>query len=69
MMLYLPHWLRRDTLENVYRHQWRVGDFVCWDNRTTMHLALDEFDPSERRRMLRATIQGEESGFFVQQVA
>ena len=52
--------------ENVYRHQWRVGDLVCWDNRTTMHLALGDFDPTERRRMLRATIQGEESGFIVQ---
>ena len=55
--------------ENVYRHQWRVGDLVCWDNRTTMHLALGDFDPTERRRMLRATIQGEESGFIVQQLA
>ena len=54
--------------ENVYRHQWRVGDLVCWDNRTTMHLALGDFDPSERRRMLRATIQGEKSGFIVQKV-
>ena len=54
--------------ENVYRHQWRIGDLVCWDNRTTMHLALSDFDPSERRHMLRATIQGEEPGFIVEQV-
>ena len=36
---------------------------------TTMYLALGEFDPPESRRMLRATIQGEELGFMVQQVA
>ena len=48
--------------ENVYRHQWRVGDLVCWDNRTTMHLALGDFDPTARRRMLRATVQGETTG-------
>ena len=51
--------------ENVYRHQWRVGDLVCWDNRTTMHLAIGDFDPSKRRRMLRATLQGEKSGFIL----
>lgn len=51
--------------ENVYRHQWRVGDLVCWDNRTTMHLALGDFDPSARRRMLRATVRGPKSGYVV----
>ena len=24
--------------ENVYRHVWRAGDLLCWDNRTTMHV-------------------------------
>ena len=41
--------------ENVYRHQW-ARDLV-WDNRTTMHLALGDFDPTARRRMLRATVR------------
>jgi alpha-ketoglutarate-dependent taurine dioxygenase len=51
--------------ENVYRHQWRVGDLVCWDNRTTMHLALGDFDESQPRRMLRTTLRGERSGYVV----
>ena len=51
--------------ENVYRHQWRVGDLVCWDNRTAMHLALGDFDPAEPRHMLRSTVQGEKSGYVV----
>lgn len=51
--------------DNVYRHQWREGDLVCWDNRTTMHLALADFDQSQPRHMLRATLLGEKSGFVV----
>jgi alpha-ketoglutarate-dependent 2,4-dichlorophenoxyacetate dioxygenase len=37
----------------VYRHTWRVGDFVIWDNRCTMHrgLAFDEREPRDLRRV------------------
>jgi len=52
--------------ENVYRHVWRPGDLVCWDNRTTMHVALTDFDQNQPRHMLRATIIGEPSGFVVE---
>lgn len=55
--------------ENVYRHRWRVGDLVCWDNRTTMHKALGDFDPAEPRHMLRTTLRGEKSGNVVEQAA
>jgi len=51
--------------ENVYRHVWRPGDLVCWDNRTTMHVALTDFDQNQPRHMLRATVVGEPSGFVV----
>lgn len=51
--------------ENVYRHNWREGDLVCWDNRTVMHIALADFDQNQPRHMLRATILGEDSGFVV----
>jgi len=36
----------------VYRHTWRPGDFVIWDNRCTMHrgLAFDESAPRDLRR-------------------
>ncbi len=51
--------------ENVYRHQWQEGDLVCWDNRTTMHMALADFDQSEPRHMLRATLIGEPSGYVI----
>ena len=42
---------------SVYRHQWRVGDLVLWDNRTTMH-KRDAFDASARRVMHRTQITG-----------
>jgi alpha-ketoglutarate-dependent 2,4-dichlorophenoxyacetate dioxygenase len=36
----------------VYRHRWRVGDLVIWDNRATMHRARP-FDDAQYRRELR----------------
>jgi taurine dioxygenase len=40
-----------------YRHRWRVGDLVLWDNRCTMH-RRDAFDPSSRRIMHRTQVKG-----------
>jgi taurine dioxygenase len=40
----------------TWRHQWRVGDLVLWDNRCTMH-RRDAFDPSARRVMHRTQIR------------
>ena len=51
--------------ENVYRHQWQVGDLLIWDNRTTMHVALADFDETKPRHMLRTTLLGEPSGYVV----
>ncbi len=44
----------------IYRHQWRPGDFVVWDNRCLLHRAT-EYDPATQKRVVRrATINGEE---------
>jgi taurine dioxygenase len=51
--------------ENVYRHRWQVNDLILWDNRTTMHMALADFDQAAPRHMLRTTLLGEPSGFVV----
>lgn len=48
--------------ENVYRHQWRSGDMILWDNRCTMHIALADYDENEPRVMYRTTLLGEASG-------
>jgi taurine dioxygenase len=46
----------------TYRHRWRQGDLLIWDNRCTIHLALGDYDPSEVRQMERTTIKGFPSG-------
>ena len=40
--------------ELVYRHKWRVGDLVMWDNQATMHRARP-FDDEKYPRDLRRT--------------
>ena len=39
----------------VYRHEWRSGDFVIWDNRATMHRARPYDDLKYRRELVRVT--------------
>jgi taurine dioxygenase len=51
--------------EFVYRHQWRQGDILIWDNRCTMHQALGDFDESQLRHMERTTVMGTPSGYVV----
>ena len=43
----------------TYRHHWRVGDLVMWDNRTTMHRAMPYELADDRRVLTRTTIIGE----------
>ena len=42
-----------------YRHQWRYGDWVIWDNRSVMHQANPDYDMSERRFLYRLMLKGE----------
>lgn len=46
----------------TYRHSWSKWDLVMWDNRSTMHLAPGDYDPSQVRRMFRTTLVGTPSG-------
>jgi len=46
-----------EKAEFVYRHVWRVGDLIVWDNRCSMH-ARDDFPSDQRRLMLRTTVKG-----------
>lgn len=45
--------------EFVYRHTWRVGDLLIWDNRCTMHRGRPYDEARHRRDMRRATIDDE----------
>jgi taurine dioxygenase len=42
-----------------YRHKWRHGDWVLWDNRSVMHQANGDYDMSERRYLYRLMLKGE----------
>lgn len=44
--------------EFLYRHHWRAGDLVMWDNATAMHLAICDYALPERRLMHRTTVIG-----------
>jgi taurine dioxygenase len=41
----------------TWRHEWRAGDLVMWDNRCAMH-RREPFDPAERRVMHRVVVKG-----------
>ncbi len=53
--------LLRDLIEHatqptyVYRHAWRVGDLVIWDNLATMHRGIAYDDAKHRRELRRVT--------------
>lgn len=38
----------------VYRHEWRAGDYVMWDNRSTLHRGT-RYDLKQRRDLRRTT--------------
>ena len=44
--------------QHVYRHQWRVGDLLMWDNCTVQHRAIQDYDMPQRRLMHRTTMGG-----------
>lgn len=44
--------------EFIYRHNWQVGDLVLWDNCSTQHCAVGDYEPGQRRRMDRTTLTG-----------
>ena len=44
--------------ETVLRHRWSPGDVVVWDNRATMHYAVDDYRDA-RREVRRVTLRGD----------
>lgn len=57
--------LLRELLERsiqpqfVYRHKWRKGDVLLWDNRSALHRAYFDYDPAEYRLLYRVLVRGE----------
>lgn len=44
--------------EFVYRHSWRAGDLLMWDNCAVQHKATFDYDLPLRRLMYRTTVRG-----------
>jgi taurine dioxygenase len=44
-----------EDAEHQYVHQWKVGDYLVWDNRQLQHSRRD-FDPAEKRALRRVPI-------------
>jgi taurine dioxygenase len=42
----------------VYRHSWRAGDFLLWDNCLVQHKAVHDYKLPLRRHMERTTLTG-----------
>lgn len=53
----LTEWATQD--QYVYRHTWKAGDFVIFDNTGTMHRAAD-YSLNSKRLLRRTTLQGDE---------
>ena len=45
--------------ENIYRHRWRAGDVIIWDNRATMHYAVLDYTEDMPRYLHRTTGAGD----------
>jgi taurine dioxygenase len=57
--------LLADLLEHAtqpkyqYRHRWRPGDLVMWDNRSLLHKANGDYDMNQLRYLYRVMLQGD----------
>jgi len=49
------HLVRSDF---IYRHQWRAGDIVMWDNCSTQHNAVGDYELPQRRLLYRTLVKG-----------
>ena len=55
MMSWLHDWTTH--IRFTFRHRWSAGDVVIWDNRSTQHVALNDYG-GQRREMTRTTVAG-----------
>ncbi len=54
--LLFTHQIRKEL---IYRHKWRLGDVVFWDNRCTIHLACGGIVAPGIRHLHRTSIAGD----------
>ena len=53
-------WAHTTRPENVYSHEWQMGDLVMWDNCGVMH-RVTPYSPDSRRLLHRTTLHGYET--------
>jgi alpha-ketoglutarate-dependent taurine dioxygenase len=58
LLVRLREWATSEPF--TYRHTWKLGDMVIWDNTGTMHRALP-YDHTSGRLMHRTKLEGEEA--------
>lgn len=58
LLVHLRDWATQAQF--VYRHTWKLGDMVIWDNTGTMHRAM-AYDHKSGRLMHRTKLEGEEA--------
>lgn len=58
LLIRLREWATQERF--AYRHKWKLGDMVIWDNTGTMHRALP-YDHNSGRLMHRTKLEGEEA--------
>lgn len=51
-------WQHATQERYAWKHKWRVGDLVLWDNRCCMHYR-SEVDPAQARVLYRTVIKGD----------
>ena len=57
LVAYLQEFAQQDRF--IYRHRWRDGDAVLWDNRCTQHCATPFDEDRYTRMMHRTTLEGD----------
>ena len=58
----LVEWATQEQF--VFRHKWRVGDVLIWDNRCTLHTGTLYDDTNYFRVMHRMWVRGEKPEFI-----
>jgi taurine dioxygenase len=43
----------------IYKHEWRLGDMLIWDNRAALHIANANYDLNQRRVLHRIILEGD----------
>lgn len=49
-------WCERPEFQ--WRHSWRMGDTIIWENRSAVHSATMDYPLDQRRIFMRATVRG-----------